>query len=226
VDNDVFVSVGRTTTPEQEAFIREVERCLFQDHNLRPRTLGRNDWSSEQPLLAIGKRMRSCSGVAIVAFERVFAPVAEDKGRAGDERHLHPLSLTTIWNQIEAAMAYTLGMPILVLAEEGLRDEGLLADRYDWTVEWLNLSMSTWMQPRCRGVIADWAEQVRQFAERSAVADGGLRNEDKPIDEKTISELLGELKPSQARAAVAGSLAALAALTSGAFALGMTAAGG
>jgi hypothetical protein len=171
--------------------------------------------------------MRSCSGVAIVAFERVFAPVAEDKGRAEDEHHLHPLSLTTIWNQIEAAMAYTLGMPILVLAEEGLRDEGLLADRYDWTVEWLDLNMNAWMQPRCRGVIADWAEQVRQFAEsRNDAANRELRNEDKSIDEKTISELLGELKPSQARAVVAGSFAALAALTSGAFALGMTVAGG
>jgi hypothetical protein len=227
VVDDVFVSVGRPSTPEQETFILEVERCLLEDHNLRPRTLGRNEWSSEQPLRAIKKRMQSCSGAAIVAFERVFASEAEDKGRAETEQQLRPLMLTTIWNQIEASMAYTLGLPILVLAEKGLRDEGLLENRYDWAVEWLSLDTNALMLPRCRGVMADWAEQVRDCsARRNDVANRQRVRDNRSIEEKTISELIGELKPSQARALVAGSFASLAALTSGAFALGMTAAGG
>jgi hypothetical protein len=168
VDNDVFVSVGRSSTPEQESFILEVERCLLEDHNLRPKTLGRNEWSSEQPLRAIKKRMQSCSGAVIIAFERVFASEAEDKGLSGIERHLRPLELTTIWNQIEASMAYTLGLPILVLAESGLRDEGLLENRYDWAVEWLSLDTQSLLQPRCRGIIADWAEQVREHSAERA----------------------------------------------------------
>jgi hypothetical protein len=221
VDNDVFVSVGRPATPEQEAFILEVERCLLEDHNLRSRTLGRNEWSSEQPLRAIKKRMQSCSGAAVVAFERVFAPEAEDWGRALSQQKVRPLSLTTIWNQIEASMAYTLGLPILVLAEEGLRDEGLLENRYDWTVEWISLDPTALMQPRCRGVIADWAEQVRESAVRRS-SIGRREQKLKPIEERTILELLGSLKPGQAQALVAGSFA----LLSGAFALGSSVAGG
>jgi hypothetical protein len=227
VDNFVFVSVGRSSTPEQESFIREVERCLLEEHDLRPRTLGRNEWSSEQPLRAIKKRMQSCSGAVIIAFERVFALEAEDRGVTGVGRHLRPLELTTIWNQIEASMAYTLGLPILVLAESGLRDEGLLENRYDWAVEWLSLDTQSLLQPRSRGVIADWAEQVREHsAGRSHLTRRRQHDESKPIEERTISELLGELKPSQARALVAGTLTSLVALVGGAFTLGMTAAGG
>jgi hypothetical protein len=85
--------------------------------------------------------MQTCSGAVIVAFQRVSAPSAEDLGRADTERLIEPLRLTTIWNQIEASMAYALGLPLLVLAEDGLRREGLLESRYDWSVEWLPIEV-------------------------------------------------------------------------------------
>lgn len=222
---DVFVSVGRPTTPEQNEFVAALERCLADDHDLHPRTLGRNEWSSEQPLRAIKKRMQSCSGAAVIAFERLHAAAARDRGRDPDDNEIGPLALTTVWNQIEAAMAYTLGLPILVLAEEGLRSEGLLEERYDWTVEWVPTKSEVFNEPRCRGIIGDWAKRVHHGGRPTHTYSYGDMAE-KDLGEMTIAELLGELKPGQARALLGGTVASLAALSSGAFALGMTIAGG
>lgn len=68
---DVYVSVGRTSTSTQEEFVRAMEACL-RDHDLRPRTLGRNEWSAGQPIRAIRDRMHECSGAVIIAFERLY----------------------------------------------------------------------------------------------------------------------------------------------------------
>ena len=65
----VFVSVGRTSTPQQEQFVSAIEAHMLAN-GLTPQSLGRNYWSSQQPLRAIDELMSQCSGVAIVGFER------------------------------------------------------------------------------------------------------------------------------------------------------------
>ena len=46
--------------------------------------------------------------------------------RRGGEDLLSSIRLPTVWNQIEAAMAHMHEIPLLVIAERGLREEGLL----------------------------------------------------------------------------------------------------
>jgi hypothetical protein len=68
---DVFVSVGRTSTHKQEEFISSIEQYM-RGAGLNPRTVGRNDFSSKQPLVFISELMRECSGTVIIAFERIY----------------------------------------------------------------------------------------------------------------------------------------------------------
>ena len=68
--------------------------------------------------------MQECVGTVIIAYERIHLATAVEKRGSPKEKPLDGLNLPTVWNQIEATMAYTLGHPLLVLVEKGLKYEG------------------------------------------------------------------------------------------------------
>ena len=133
-------------------------------HGLVPQALGRNYWSSKQPLTAIDELMASCSGAAILAFERLQVVQAVEKRGGPAERHLADFALPTVWNQVEAAMAYTRGLPLLVLVDETLRSEGLLETGYDWYVKSVRFGTPITADKEFLGVFADWQARVAAFA--------------------------------------------------------------
>jgi hypothetical protein len=214
---DVFMSVGRTTSDEQEQFVEAVETWL-RVHELRPVALGRNEWSSEQPLKAIRKRMEACAGTVIVAFERTHIHEGIDRGVPGGGGSLADRGLPTVWNQVEAAMAHTLGHPLLVIVEEGLVSEGLFEARYDWMVQWLPLEADALETAKCVGILEDWKGQLVPPTTPVPVT-----GEDGPEDitGKTIGEILGQLRPGQFRALVVGTVGTLVTIAGAAFSLGV-----
>ena len=162
MEKKIFLSVGRTSTKEQEDFVKAVEDFL-QSHGLIPQTLGRTFFSSIQPLKAVDDLMRQCCGVVVVAFERIQIVTGIEKRGSPEEHRLESTALPTVWNQIEAAMAYTLSHPLLVIIENGLRSEGLLERGYDWYVNWVNLSEVALNEKEFQGVFADWRRRVDEF---------------------------------------------------------------
>lgn len=155
----VFVSVGRTSTPDQEAFVCAIESHML-DHGLVPQALGRNYWSSKQPLKAIDELMSECSGVAIVGFERLRILEALDRRGSDGERTVSGVALPTVWNQIEAAMAYSRGLPLLVVIDQELRTEGLLETGYDWYVKRVPLGPRVTLDREFCGIFDDWRARV------------------------------------------------------------------
>ncbi len=119
----------------------------------------------------------------------------------------------TVWNQIEAAMAYTRGLPLLIIMEKGLQSEGLLERGYDWYVQWVEPTASALTTLEFNGVLSSWKQKVAQRAASSPVVP---RENLKPLDQLTVGELVGRMKASQLWSV----LGALAALVAGAFALG------
>ncbi len=160
---DIFLSVGRVQTPDQETFIQSVEK-LLAEHDLRPRTVGRTDFTSGKPLETILSVMKECSGTLVIAFERFrFAAGVEFPGSPGSS-NLKDVSLPTVWNQIEAGMAYSLGHPLLAVVEANLRDEGLLEDGYDWFVNWVTLTPESLQTDAFEDTFRHWKEKVAAFA--------------------------------------------------------------
>ena len=109
----------------------------------------------------------------------------------------------TVWNQVEGAMAYTLGLPVLIIAQNGLRSEALLESKYDWNVQWVEVDENSLMTPAFGSVFKDWrsdidsAEKVR--AEK-AKAEAQAPVAATPVDYsgRTIGQILKDLKPGQA----------------------------
>lgn len=209
---DVFLSVGATYTSQQEEFVQGLE-SLLRDLGLNPRCLGRTEWSDEQPLLAIRRMMENCHGVVVLAFERTRIEAGREKPGSANETVLGRCSLPTVWNQIEASMAYALDKPLLVLCAKGLRVEGLLEGRYDWYVQRIDMELEATNTREFRGVLEAWKSRLGANAT-------GRRLQALDPGKLSLAELLGTLRPGQARIAAAAVFAVVAGISAGSFWLG------
>ncbi len=158
----VFLSVGRTSNIRQETLVQTIEKFL-QANDLIPQTVGRTYFSSKQPLVAIAELMHECAGSIILAYERIHLIKAVEKRGSENETRIEMLNLPTVWNQIEATMAYTLGHPLLVVVEEGMKYEGLLERGYDWYVKHVKLEDDLLADAEFQGVFTDWKRRVLAF---------------------------------------------------------------
>ena len=210
---NVFVSVGGTANAEQEAFVRAVEDRL-RSEGLVPHTVGRNTFSSDAPLKTVTELLDKCAGTVVIALERAFYPTGLEKRGGPKQSQVANVKLPTPWNQIEAAMAYSRGQPLLVIVEHGLKSEGLLERGYDWYVQWVDLAPSALTTLEFNGILAGWKNKME--SREADIARPGSKNLSKSPTELTIGELVSGLQPAQ----LWSLLGALAALVAGAFALG------
>lgn len=206
-DVNIFVSVGGTATVAQETFVRAVEDRL-RSEGMTPHTVGRNTFSADAPLTAVTRLMDTCSGAVVIALERTFFPSGTERRGGIQQAALSDVKLPTPWNQIEAAMAYSRGLPLLVIVESGLNSEGLLERGYDWYVQQVQPQTAALNSNEFNGVLASWKNKL-------AMTGQNVRPS-RAMIELTVAELLGSLKPGQLWSCLAG----LAALVAGAFAAG------
>jgi hypothetical protein len=165
---NVFLSCGGVSTETQERFVRAVERH-FEANGLRPLTIGRNVFDHGQPLKLVDKVMRRCAGAAILAYERLHIADGKDRRGSPREQAVQNVLTPTPWNQIEAALAYSLRLPLLVIVEKGLRQEGLLEAGYDWRVVSLDISHPPEHDASFGPTFRSWRKQVAGSAWRKGL---------------------------------------------------------
>lgn len=210
---DIFVSVGGTSNDAQEAFVRAVEERL-RSEGLVPHTVGRNTFSSDAPLKTVTDLLDRCVGTVVIALERLHFPAGTEKRDGPKQSPLGETCLPTSWNQIEAALSYSRGLPLLVIVADGIRSEGLLEPGYDWYVQRVALTPASLHSNEFNGVLASWKLKVASATSaRAPVVDPS---------KMTVGQLLAAVKPAQLWSV----LAALAAALAGAFALGLRVSGG
>ncbi|WP_130482605.1 hypothetical protein [Sphaerotilus mobilis] len=212
----VFISVGSNGTEVQRAATDQIF-SLVKAIGLSPRQMEKNEWSSEQPLRAIRKVIDECHGVVVVAFTRYeFASGVEYK-KNNESSPLQHVRLPTVWNQIEAAMAYGRGLPLLVICEHGLRDDGLLEGKYDWKVLWTDFSTADINSEKFSGFAESWKRLVEeQAAKQSSVP----HPKEVDLARVSISKLLGMLTFSQFTSIIAALASAFASVAAVAFKVG------
>jgi hypothetical protein len=161
----VFLSVGTTSDTSQLRAIEAIEDEL-RNSGLTPVTLGRrNEWSSDAPLEAIHQRMRDAHGTVVLALTRIRVRSGTDVSKVGAE--LPEQMLPTPWTQIETALAWTIGHPLLVLQERQLTPSGLFEQPFTWNRHVFDVGTGD-LDPSVRGVIQDWARKVRNRANEPA----------------------------------------------------------
>ncbi len=218
----VFVSVGAAANAEQEAFVAAV-RDRIRSAGLEPKTVGDGFWDNSAPLRGAERLLNQCHGAMIVALERYrFAEGVENPGEGGrDEARVADVRVSTVWNQIEGAMAYSRRLPIMVVVHRELLRDGILQDGYDWYVLKVGEGLGSLSTPEFNGVFESWRRQVDAFrtlaeseTEAEAVAETGAAPPD--VEKMSVGALLGLLRPGQ----LWSLLSLLGAVIAGAFALG------
>ena len=133
----VFLSCSGPFTEEQLTFKTNVIKYLQDYLGFAPRTLGETDYDPEEPLTACRRLMMECNGLITLAFRRYYVetgyeyPITEKqtplKENPKQPKSINGLYFTSPWCQIEATMAFSMGLPILVFREKGVSPRGLMA---------------------------------------------------------------------------------------------------
>ena len=211
----VYISIGSAALPEQKAAAEAVFRSL-ETAGLSPRQMEKNEWTAEQPLRGIKRVIEECHGIVVIAFRRYQFPTGSERQKDGTEKEMVDVRMTTVWNQIEAAMGYTRGLPLFVIAEQGLLEDGLLEGRYDWKGYPTDFSPGDFQSERFFGYLESWKKLV---VEHCAEADKPAAvTED--LSKLSIVQLLGRLTVPQVWGTISAFLACLAAVAAAAFKAG------
>ncbi|MGI6506996.1 MAG: hypothetical protein ACOX4A_01215 [Saccharofermentanales bacterium] len=128
MSNSIFLSYPRPYLKRQDEFIKRVIIYL-KERGLQPRTLGVTDYDMDAPLRAIRRLMLASNGLVTIAFRRSLIQQGVGKPSSDINEAEYDLSnkwLTSPYCQIEPAMAFQLGLPVLILRENGVMEEGVL----------------------------------------------------------------------------------------------------
>ena len=153
---DIFVSRPTWVPSEFEAGL---ETFLLQMINLglKPRTLGVSDYPNKSPLDEVIEIMASCQGAVVLGYPQIEVC----KGLVKGDEIAAPVTLGTEWNHLEAGLAYSAGLPLLVFhhltVTRGIFDRGVL----NAFLHCIDLTSSNWsMQPAINGAIGKWKDSV------------------------------------------------------------------
>jgi hypothetical protein len=83
------------------------------------RVLGQTDYPNEFPLREVLMLAKHCSGGLILGFSQFETKVGVwKKGTPYESVQKTPLAFPTPWNQLEAGILFSLGLPLLVFRDE------------------------------------------------------------------------------------------------------------
>lgn len=157
----IFLSCGTPDTQVHESFIAAVETHL-RSHYCEPQTVGRSKFSGRQPVQAARDLIGTCEGAVVIAFERTRILQGIDRPDSAEPKEFRNESHPTIWNQMEASMAYAQRVPILTLVQRGLKRQGMLSTRLEWVALEKELVPSLLMTEEFRQVFDEWMSLVQK----------------------------------------------------------------
>ncbi len=172
-------------------------------------TVGRGSQSAKQPIVYARELMKKADGAIVIAFTRTIVEKAVEKPGGAKPVQITNVRYPTIWNQLEAAMAFGLDKPLLMILEEGLNQEAMLKDRLEYRALVTPLDPGFFKTDDFKGIFADWLRMVQeQAASKPPLVDVGG---------KSVVEILKSLKPGEFWQVLAALFAILSGVAVGSF---------
>jgi len=157
---EVFISMGNPYTDAYKRFRNELEDFLQDQCKVEPKIMNKNVYPPGNPLVTIKNVMEKCSGALVVAYERSYVRDGKERrtSRNPPPRNLINLTYTTPWNHVESAMAFCLGVPLYIICQKGLVEEGLIENKFDWNVQYLDIVPGAFENTDVTRPIQAWIE--------------------------------------------------------------------
>ena len=124
----IFLSYPKPHLKKQDEFIEKIKNILDK-RGFIGRTLGVTDYDMNEPLTAIRRLMLECNGVITIAFRRTYVSNGLIKAFSDNNEKTTEIKdkwLTSPYCHIEPAMAFQIGLPVLIFRESGVIQEGIL----------------------------------------------------------------------------------------------------
>jgi ribosomal protein S27AE len=88
----------------------------LSSHELSPRTVGSTDYPTVSPLDTVINLMKQCKGAIILGYPQIIM----ETGKIKNNKIEMPICMPTEWNHIEAALAYAMDIPLLLIHHRGI----------------------------------------------------------------------------------------------------------
>lgn len=159
----VFFSVGSPHNELQQQYIDNL-KAYFSQHGILLETL--KGWNDEDPLVAILAEMKDAHGCLVLAFERFYMKEGVLKRGSEQEHQVKDQSFTSSWLQIEAALARSLEMPLIILKDNALQSDGLIHnDKQEWGIVLIDHRNAAEIDAYpVKNFLLNWINQVKKHA--------------------------------------------------------------
>ena len=217
----VFVSCGHAASEGPAEFISAVEAHL-KSHGCTPITVNRSKYSL-RPVEAARDCIAECCGAVVIATERIRIEKAIEYPNSAQERNILNESHPTIWNQMEAAMAYSKNIPILTFVQTGLKRQGMLSNRFEWIALESDLSPDLLRTEKFRQIFDQWLHHVAKNSElKRKELDVESKSKELDVTEIKLTTLITKLNTKEAWAALVIAFGIVSGVATTAFKLGQT----
>ncbi|MEM9836092.1 MAG: hypothetical protein AAF828_06295 [Bacteroidota bacterium] len=158
----VFFSVASPFNENQQSMINKL-KDHFTAKGIKLQTL--INWNEEDPIIPIIEQLKSSAGCLVLALERYYVAEGFEKRGSEQENTLAGNSLTSPWLHIEAAISRSLNIPLLILKDESLKNEGLIHnDKQEWgTIRVQEDRLEDLDKYPIKNFILNWINQVKRY---------------------------------------------------------------
>ncbi len=157
----VFFSRGTPFNDVQEKYVNYF-KSRFEQYGLRLETA---EWSAENALLPVRRKLKEMYGCVVLAIERMHSVESIYKQGSPKETKAKSEYFTTPWIQMEAAMAYQQELPLLIFAEQKIKNEGMIElGAHEFRIFAINPETPEELEEdNFKFLIKSWSEKVRKF---------------------------------------------------------------
>jgi hypothetical protein len=159
----VFFSVASPHNDEQHAYINRIIE-IFDRNGIALETL--KSWNDNDPLVPIMNEMKASHGCLVLALERMMVLDGIEKPRSEQETKVQNVSLTSTWLQIESALARSYELPLIILKDVSLKNDGLIHnDKQEWGIVIVDQTAPEQVeQYPVKNFLLNWINQVKKHA--------------------------------------------------------------
>ncbi len=168
----VFLSRANPFIESQQRFLECLQKKLTS-YNIKTITLQADNYDLTDSLNYLKGMMRQCYGIIIVGFKQTFIEKgAKKKGGKANPNFFYPeeidlsgQALTSPFCHIEGCIGLLYDLPLLIINEEGIREEGIICGgRFSVKTEKFNLNTysSFFKDKIVNNQISVWAGKVTE----------------------------------------------------------------
>ncbi len=193
---DIFVS-RPTWVGDEYARGLEVFLTRLADLEFQPRTLGTTDYPTKSPLDEVINILKQCQGAVILGYPQIIM----ESGLIKNQKIESVVELPTEWNHIEAGLAYSMKLPLLVIHHTGINrgifDRGAL-NSFLFTKDLTDPIWST--DEDITGALRSWRDEVlgtkpTPSSQRNTIYDEISKNTDNLWSIQAIGRKIVDPRP-------------------------------